>query len=309
MNEKNNMECIRTPVDYASLMDTLQYISDSYPFAGVTYMGTSVLGRGIPMVTLGGERGKCRSVLYVGAHHGMEHLTSALLLRFIIDYCERVKKGGRVYNVSLDRLYKNRTIYVIPQLNVDGVHLQVNGADGCIIHDRLITMNGGEDFSRWQANARGVDLNHNYDAGFFTYKKLEDELGIDGGCATRFSGEGPESEPETASLAALLRYSDEIHGVLTLHTQGEEIYASSGGKHLRGMASASRLISSMTGYKLAEPEGSAAYGGLTDWCIEKLHLPSFTLECGKGTNPLPYEQLDDIYARLCELFFSFPLLV
>lgn len=299
----------RSQVDYKTLMNTLQIFSDRYPFVGITYMGTSVLGRGIPMVTMGAARGKCRSVLYVGTHHGMEHITSAVLLRFINDYCEAVDSVGRVYGVSIDNLFRCRTVHVIPQLNVDGADLQINGADGCILRDRLIAMNGGEDFSRWQANARGVDLNHNYDAGFAEYKKLEEELGIDGGCATRFSGEAPESEPETASLTALLRYSDEIRGVLALHTQGEEIYASSGGEQLRGMGAAARLMSSMTGYRLAEPEGCAAYGGLTDWCIRKLRLPSFTLECGKGENPLPYEQLDDIYSKMRELLFSFPLLV
>ena len=30
-----------------------------------------------------------------------------------------------------------------------------------------------DDFSHWQANARGVDLNHNYDSGFYEYKKIE----------------------------------------------------------------------------------------------------------------------------------------
>ena len=297
------------PMDYRCLMNELQELSDRYPFLAVTYMGTSTLGRGIPMVSLGGERGKCKSVLYVGAHHGMEHVTSSVLIRFIGDYCEAVKRGERIYGVSSDRLRRSRTVHVIPQLNVDGVDLQINGADGCILRDRLLQMNGSEDFARWQANARGVDLNHNYDAGFYEYKKLEEELGINGGCSTRFSGEGPESEPETAALAALLRYSDEICGVLSLHTQGEEIYASSKEKRLRGMECAGRIISAMTGYKFCEPSGTAAYGGLTDWCIEKLRVPAYTLECGKGENPLPMTNIDSIYEKLRELLFSFPLLV
>ena len=52
------------------------------------------------------------------------------------------------------------------------------------------------DFTHWQANARGVDLNHNYDAGFLEYKQIEAEQGILGGGPTRYSGECPESEPE-----------------------------------------------------------------------------------------------------------------
>ena len=115
-----------SPMDYRHLMNELQMLSDRYPFLAVTYMGTSTLGRGIPMVSLGGERGKCKSVLYVGAHHGMEHITSSLLVRFIGDYCETVKHVGRIYGVSTDRLFKSRTVHVIPQLNVDGVNIQLN---------------------------------------------------------------------------------------------------------------------------------------------------------------------------------------
>jgi len=310
-NEMNEgfLSLLRSPIDYKSLMEALDFISRNYPFAGITYMGTSVLGRGIPMVTLGGERGRCKSVLYVGTHHGMEHITSAVLLRFIVDYCEAVKRGGRLYTVSMERLFTRRTVHIIPQLNVDGADLQINGAEGCILRDRLVGINGSEDFSHWQANARGVDLNHNYDAGFEEYKKLERELGIDGPAPTRFSGEGAESEPECAYITALLRFSEEIRGVLTLHTQGEEIYSSWSGKRIRGADNAMRLISKMTGYRMAYPEGPAAYGGLTDWCVGKLGLPSFTLECGKGTNPLPYCELDTIYKRLRELLFTFPLIV
>ena len=298
-----------SPLDYKALMNTLQCFSDRYPFIGITYMGTSILGKGIPMVTLGKHSGRCKGVLYVGCHHGMEWLTSILLLRFINDYCEALKHGCRMFNVNMQKLFSSRTIHVIPQLNVDGADIQINGVDGCILKDRLISMNGSEDFTHWQANARGVDLNHNYDAGFYEYKKLEAELGINGGCATRFSGESPESEPEVASLTSLLRYSDEIGMVMTLHTQGEEIYWSSGDICPPRSYGTARLISSMTGYRMSKPEGTACYGGLTDWYIRKIHRPSFTIECGKGVNPLPLEDYNEIYDRLKEALFSLPILV
>ena len=298
-----------SPLDYKALMNTLQCFSDRYPFTQITYMGTSILGRGIPMVTLGSGGAKCRSVLYVGCHHGMEWITSILLLRFINEYCEELKHGRRIYNINIKKMFRSRTIHVIPQLNVDGADIQINGSGECILKDRLISMNGGEDFTNWQANARGVDLNHNYDAGFYEYKKIEAELGIDGGCATRFSGEAPESEPEIASITSLLRFSNEISSVLTLHTQGEEIYCSSGDVYPPRSRGIARLMSSMTGYKVAMPEGTACYGGLTDWYIRKMHRPSFTVECGKGVNPLPLESYEEIYERLREMLFTLPLLV
>ena len=59
----------------------------------------------------------------------------------------------------------------VPMLNPDGVSLSLHGLTQDIpaeLRRNLIRANGGsEEFrGRWQANARGVDLNHNYDAAF-----------------------------------------------------------------------------------------------------------------------------------------------
>jgi len=298
-----------SPIDYNVLMNTLQSFSEANPFLSITYVGKSVLGRGIPMVTLGEGNAGRKSVLYVGCHHGMEWITSALLLRFIEDYCLAYENGYNLCNVNVRKLYSARRIHVIPQLNVDGADIQINGADGCILKDRLIAMNGSDDFCSWQANARGVDLNHNYEAKFDVYKKLETEMGIFGGCKTKYSGEAPESEPEIASLCSFLRYSSDVSAVLTLHSQGEEIYSAPTGVYVPRSNSIAKLLSRMTGYKLSVPEGSAAYGGLTDWVTSKLNKPSFTIECGKGKNPLPIGETENIYSVLREAFFSLPLLI
>ena len=294
-----------TPLDYAALMNTLGVFSERYPFIGITHVGTSVLGRGIPMVTLG--EGK-RSTLYVGTHHGMEWLTGVLLLRFINEYCEALAAGRRMFGIGTEHLFRTRTIYVIPVFNVDGAEIQIHGAGDCILRDRLTGMNGGEDFSRWQANARGVDLNHNYDAGFYEYKKLEAQAGIVGGAPTRFSGEAPESEPETAALCSFIRYQRSICSVMSLHTQGGEIYWSSGDVTCPRSASIARVMSSLTGYGLSRPEGGAAYGGLTDWVLREIRIPSFTVECGRGENPLPLSDWYGVYSSVRELFFTFPIL-
>lgn len=298
-----------SPLDYKKLMNTLQCFSERYPFLSITYMGTSVLGRGIPMVTLGEEGRRRKAVMYVGCHHGMEWLTSIVLLRFINEYCEAYKDSRRICGISIKNLFRSRTIYVIPQFNVDGADIQINGADGNLLKERLISMNEGEDFTHWQANARGVDLNHNYDAGFYEYKRIEEKLGICGGAPTRFAGEIPESEPETASLCSMLRFSSEIGLIMTLHTQGEKIYYAGQNCYVPRSAAIAKLLSGMTGYALSKPEGPAAYGGLTDWCTKELRRPSFTIECGKGTNPLPLEDYQDIYERMREALFSAPLLI
>ena len=294
-------------MDYQALTDFLSTLQGN-EIAQVSVLTRSILGRDIPLITLG--KGK-HAVLYVGAHHGMEGITCGVLLDFVADYIRQYEKRTTVYEYPMQYLYEERCIYIVPMLNPDGVEYATHGvgADNPL-RERALKMNGGNDFSKWQANARGVDLNHNYDAGFMAYKKKEAEEGITGGAPTRYSGEYPESEPETAALCRFLRFQrEEIRGIMTLHTQGEEIFCSCEDNLTAKTMSVGRVISRFTGYRLARPEGLAAFGGLTDWCISTLCRPSFTLECGKGKNPLPQAQRPLIYERLRRTLFSFPCLV
>jgi len=309
INKNRVMLDFTEPLTRSLMMEYLELFTQRYDFVKIAYIGASLLGKGIPMMRLGDEETD-RSVLYVGAHHGMEWITSVLLLRFINEYCECYQNNRRIYNLNIQYLYKSRQIYIVPMLNPDGCDMQINGLlPTNPIRERVLKMNGGSDnFFCWQANGRGVDLNHNYDAGFAEYKRIEAENDIKGGAPTRYSGEHPESEPETAALCNFLRFND-VKMILTLHTQGEEIYYTSGEQTAPNSLSIGRLISKMTGYTLSSPEGMAAYGGLTDWYIKEFGRPSFTLECGKGTNPLPLDNYFKIYAKIRETLFTAPILV
>jgi g-D-glutamyl-meso-diaminopimelate peptidase len=219
----------------------------------------------------------------------MEWLTSVLLLDFLDELCDAYRSRRETVGLVPEFILKSRTLLFVPMLNPDGVDLSIQGrVAGGVLAEREIRMNGGsEDFSHWQANARGVDLNHNYNAGFAEYKRLEGEMGILGGAPTRYSGECPESEPEVGYLCNFLRFSGDFDLALSLHTQGEEIFFSDNGKNRIRTAAIARHLAASTGYRLSRAEGLAAYGGLSDWCASALGISSFTLECGLGKNPLP----------------------
>ena len=302
----HNHDCIRA-FDYATLMERLHRLADTYSFLNLTYLGTSILDRAIPVLHIGNGN---RRVLYVGAHHGMEWITSLVLTQFLEELCEIVESKRRVCGIYPCDLLDGYTLSVIPMLNPDGVEYQIHGVDeNNPLRERLLEMNdGNEDFSAWQANARGVDLNHNYDAGFAEYKQLEKEQNMKKGAPTRYSGECAESEPEVSAFCNLIRFSAPWKGVMTLHTQGEEIFAPPCDRNEKGEVTARRL-SQLTGYRLSRAEGLAAYGGMSDWCAEKLSIPSFTMECGRGKNPLPITQTSSIYATMRASLFLFPTIL
>lgn len=300
------LESIYSEMTNKTLLDTIDKMYQSYNGLKIIYFGKSLLSRPIPAICIGsGERG----ILYVGAHHGSEWITANLLMRFISDFCEVREYSGRAYGVDLEFLLSTRTYYIIPMLNPDGVELAVNGFDpSSPLADRQLKMNrGSNDFTHWQANARGVDLNHNYNAGFSEYKEIENRFGIEAG-ATKYSGNYPESEPETAALCAFIRTVGDFSCVLSLHTQGEVIYYTSGGYSPPRSKAIGSAISRMCGYELSEPEYSASMGGLTDWYIREFDKPAFTIECGRGENPLPLSELDTIYLSLRRLLFTSPVI-
>ena len=254
-----------------------------------TTLTRTILGREIPLLTLG--RGK-RAVLYVGAHSGTEGLTAEVLLDFAQEYLRQYKRLATVYEYPMRYLFEDRRIYIVPMLNPDGVEYVLHGLEAeNPLRERVLRMNGGEDLSLWRANARGVDLGHNYDAGF----------GFSGRC-----GEHPESEPETAALCRFLRaHREEIMGVLSFHTGNGEIFCSCGDNLSAKTMAVGRVLSRFTGYRLHRPESLSPQGTLADWCINVLHRPAFTVDCGG----VPNAPTAAVYEHLRRLLFSFSCVV
>lgn len=291
--------------DHQAVAAAVQALSQQYPTATVGVLTRSILGNDIPIITLG--KGK-RAVLYVGAHRGTDSITSGVLLDFTADLLRQHQRGATVFEYPMQYLLEERKFYIVPMLNPDGADYVAHGISvENPLYERVMRMQGSDAPGAWQANARGVDLHHNYDAGFAAFRKRQG--GAEGAFAG-FGGEFPESEPETAALARFLRLKQqEIVGVLSLHTAGEELICNCGDKLSAKTMAVGRVLSRMTGYRLTRPEKLRSCASLSDWCIKKLGRPAFTVMCGTGEGTLSDEQRPLIYERLRRVLFSFPCLV
>lgn len=296
------------PLTHRRMLDYINIFVERYKCFHVSFLGNSLMNKSIPMITLG--KGKKR-VLYIGAHHGMEWITTALLLKFANEYCELFEANGHIGHTSISYLNSTRSIMIIPMLNPDGVDYQINGiGERNPLFDRLIKMNGeNDDFSHWQANGRGVDLNHNYDAGFYEYLRSDMVQSLSNGAPTKWCGNSPESEPESGLLANFCRFNDDIGLFISFHSQGEEIYYGDKFDPPKENIRIGKMLERMSGYKLMETEGSAASGGFTDWAVKELCKPAYTVECGKGENPLPISNLFEIYFKLRRMLFEAPMVI
>lgn len=279
---------------YADLVRELSILSTEFPNADVFSIGKSVWGRDIFCIKIGHGANR---LSYNGAHHGMEYITSALLMTFARDFLRAEASGDRLGGYPVRTLAKKATVYIVPMLNPDGVDLAVLGIPDNLSADareqlRKICPTG--DFSSWQANARGVDLNHNYDAEWLKSKQAESEHGVFAPCATRFSGEYAESEPESRALANFTRLCD-FHSVIAFHSQGKVIYHGFLGKEPPLSARLARTFELISPYKSENVCGIASYGGYKDWFVKHFNRAGFTVEVSLGKNPISLTRLPEVY--------------
>lgn len=285
------------PPTYDRVQRAIHWLGEHYPALKCFPIGKSVLGREIPALCIGNPHG---AAVFVGATHGMEWLTTLLLLRFTEQLLEGIATGKCVSEIDVRKAMQNRSLVVIPCLNPDGVEISLRGREGAgALGDSVESLSQG-DFVHWQANANGVDLNHNFDAGWAELHQLEQQNGIHGPAPTRYGGPHPNSEPETVAMTTFcLTYQP---GTLySFHSQGEEIYYNYGQHTPARSKLMAQILASSSGYDVAIPTGLAAHGGLKDWYIDKLRRPGFTIEIGRGKNPLPIRQLPHIYAKVEEM--------
>ncbi|MBU3220206.1 M14 family metallopeptidase [Clostridium algidicarnis] len=290
------IDVVDTNIDYTyEIMERdMVGLKARYPFIERGILGKSVLEKNLYYIKLGNGPNE---VFYNAAHHSLEWITSTLLMKFIEDFSKAYSEDGIINGYRIKDIFNKSTIYIVPMVNPDGVDLVIDGLKrDNPYYSRLIQWNkGSSDFSKdWQANIRGVDLNHNYDASWALSKQAEVVYGIYGPGPTRYSGPYPESEPETKSLADFTR-AHNFRLVIAYHTQGEVIYW----KYLNIIPNDSRKIAEMfskaSGYILSETTGIVSYAGYKDWFIERFVRPGYTIEVGKGKNPLPISQFDKIY--------------
>lgn len=283
--------------DYTRLVELVYAIKEKHPFVTIEKIGKSVMGKDI----LGLSMGKGNEyVLFAGAFHGTERITSVILLKFFENLCQAVAENGEVAGISARRALSDRKLMIVPRVNPDGCDISLLGDVGAgNFAPKLKRISGGY-LEKWNTNARGVDINHNFDAGWEILSQAEQAAGIYGPATTGYGGKSPESEPESFAMAELCRTRNISH-LLAFHSQGEEIYWNYGKNTPEKGKKMAKILAASSGYALEYPTGLASHGGYKDWFIDKFGHPGFTIEVGKGQNPLPPNQAEPIYERIEEM--------
>lgn len=304
-----NEDIVKTDINYTYdvMEQNIKSLKTIYPFIKVDVIGKSVLGRNLYCIKLGSGKNE---VFYNATHHSLEWITSVLLMKFVENFAKAYAGGKSIRGYNVGDIWRNNTIYIVPMVNPDGVELVLNGLKKTnpYYNDLIKWNDGSTDFSNdWQANNRGVDLNHNYNAGWQKSRVLEKTYGIYGPGPTRYSGPYPESEPETQAMVEFTKKHN-FKLVIAYHSQGQVIYWRYDDVNVKDARRIAQAFATASGYTISETSGIASYAGYKDWFIQDFEKPGFTIEVGIGKNPLPISQFNTIYKNNEEILLLAPII-
>lgn len=267
-------------------------------------MGESLDNRKIYDCIIGNVQAP-KHILIQGGIHAREYMNPLMMMQqmelILANY-----DTGSFHNMPLSEMFNYVAVHFVPMTNPDGISISQFGPDAirspqlkeeinqCYLSD-LARGKAGLDtasyYSHWKANARGVDLNLNFDA-------LWEEIGAGIPSSSGFRGLMPASEPETQAMINLYNNPDyPWSAVIHYHSMGNVIYWDIRGNKVREESlEFAQLMSKVTGgYRILPSSGG---GGFKDWIQLSLRpVPSVTLETGSVSCPIPVAYYGGIWSQ------------
>ncbi|QGQ95650.1 gamma-D-glutamyl-meso-diaminopimelate peptidase [Paenibacillus psychroresistens] len=281
---------------YEIMTKDIVRLAAAYPDL-ITYksIGTTLYGRQIWAVKLG----KGTPAVFINAsHHAREWLTTTLTMNMIDQYAQAFVNKKKILEFNVQELLNKTSIWFVPMVNPDGVTLQQKGAKAfpTNIRAKLIQMNGGsDDFSKWKANAEGIDPNRQYDADWEHITAISYRPNW-----KNYKGIAPV---QTAEAKTLVNFTKEIKPEIALayHSAGEILYWNfhTKAENLNRDKKMALTLTYLTGYSLVPDVASPSGGGYTDWFIQEFNKPGFTAEIGRklGEDELPLSSFGGIWGQ------------
>ena len=290
------------------MITDLQYFEKKYKDnVDINIIGKSLDNRDIHEVILGNSNSEKHVLIHAGIH-GREYLTSLLVMKQIEYYLNNYE-NKEYCGIKYRELFNSVAFHLIPMVNPDGITISQIGIKGirskelkdsiyeCYYNDlnsRYTCDRFKNYLKKWKANARGVDLNRNFDAAW-------NEINQSKKCSFKnYKGKYPNSEPESKALVNLVDKYNFIYTV-SYHSSGNLIYWDYKGSLVKNECSElADLIACVTGYTKEKSDSEYSEvvpGGFKDWASSKPNnpIPSITIEVGLGTCPLKISEFKYIW--------------
>lgn len=280
---------------YKELNTDLAQLQKRYgDFCRVNVIGRTADKRSLYEVVIGNPEAK-KHLLVIGNLHAREHMTTQLCMKQIEYYLSNYNRkiNGKKVSSTLDKV----AIHYVPSCNPDGTAISQKGF-GAIRNKKLrkaLRRMGGSS-SRWKANARGVDLNRNWNIAF----KRVGKRGASG-----YHGPKAASEPEVQALVKWvnrIQKQGRITGLVSYHSTGSILYGRCNSHATRKVRNITtkmyKIAKRLTGYHLMPTESLSYAGGCSrEYFLYGRDIPCITLEVGTGVAPLSGSEFSSIWRK------------
>lgn len=283
------------PITAQSCEEMILALVEKYPFCRTEHLTTTAFGRPVRTLVIGNGP---RKVIYTAAHHANEWITALVLLQFAEALAQAIDDGTELLGVPGVQIARQATIYMVPMVDPDGVDLVVGALTDGPGYRQAVRIS--QSFPQipfpegWKANLMGVDLNLQYPAGWLQAREIKFTQGFDRPAPRDYVGRSPLDQPESRALAGYTEFIDPAL-VLALHSQGGQIYWKYQDIEVPGARALGEVFARLSGYTLEDTPYASGFAGYKDWFILRFGKPGYTIEVGRGENPLPLSQFPEIY--------------
>ncbi|AHK49843.1 MULTISPECIES: M14 family metallopeptidase [Bacillus] len=274
-----------------SVYEEIEKITDVFPFVTCRKIGSSVLGKPLYELKIGADTAE-RKVHVNASFHANEWITTSVALKWCKEYCAALCENKTVFGHSALDIFSRTSLSFVPLVNPDGVDLVLYGCEDLSEKNEFLNELNEQrpDFREWKANINGVDLNKHFPSNW----DIEQRRKPKAPSYRDFPGTAPLTEPEAQAMHRLITKQPPDR-LIALHTQGEEIYWGYEGCEPEQSSRMIREFEAISGNRYQGVKTIDSHAGFRDWFIQQYGKEGYTIELGKGKNPLPFHQFADIY--------------
>ncbi|MGN0571903.1 MAG: M14 family zinc carboxypeptidase [Candidatus Fimenecus sp.] len=285
-----------TPFTYLQSQKLLAQLQSAYPFAAFSVFGRTVAKRGIFSLTLGEGTD---TVLFLAGLEAEDTAASLLLYRFFARLCAAYHTDGSLCNVQIRRSLQGRKITIVPCVSPDAFEIRRYGALGAGCYAGLVSRAAGNTFASWRANARGVNIAHNFD---FHHQSVLLDTAAANPSPFAYAGPAPESETETQAVVRLCLREDFRHSVI-LAGFGRHLFWSGaeGCFEKNEIPLTAKVLAGAADYTLSEKEETLRHGAFSEWFSTEFHRPAFTVAAGNYPQIQNQAEFDEVYREIEEM--------
>ncbi|MGM9647464.1 MAG: M14 family zinc carboxypeptidase [Eubacteriales bacterium] len=194
---------------YQQMQTDLQTLAQKFPdLLTLSSIGKSEEGRDLTLAILGNPNAEHKIFLQASIH-GREHIVTQIAMGeidYILHHQDTVLENGMTIAALLDAV----AIHIVPMSNPDGVTISQTGTLPPPFADQYDQSKA----ELWKANAKGIDLNANFDAMWDKYESMYQSTSP---AFAGYKGTAPECAAESKALAEHLRAND-FDLTLSYHT-------------------------------------------------------------------------------------------